>query len=239
MGSIGGLDDREAGKRAEPSRRADRVPLHPRNVHLVMRRPERGTSVPLRVLVDGEPPGDDHGARRRRTGPRNPGPTAVLSADSPAGLDHRPHLRDHLPRPGVEAYVFIFGEAAYSTSSADRYEQPEEPHRMTRGGSSCSRTFSSSVRPSVWSAPRVSSGRRRGSLDQAVPLISITTCATCAPRVISQSQLCPSAPARAYLPRFALISQLTTARLGARARRVHLARGPRPTNIEIDYLPRK
>jgi hypothetical protein len=55
---------------------------------------------------------------------------------------------------------------------------------MMRGGSSWSRAFSSSVRPSVWSAPRVSSGRPRGSLDQAVPLISITTCATCAPRVI-------------------------------------------------------
>jgi hypothetical protein len=118
--------------------------------------------------------------------------------------------------------VFTFGEAAYPTSSAGRYEQPEEPHRMMRGGSSWSRTFSSSVRPSVWSARRVSSGRRRGSLDQAVPLISITTCATCAPRVISQSQPCASTPARTCLPRFALISQLTTARLGERVRRVHL-----------------
>ena len=201
MGSIGGLDDREAGKRAEPSRRADRVPLPP------PRRPSRHAATGARYVraVAGARRWRTSQrrlrARRRRTGPRNPGPTAVLSADSPAGFDHRPHLRDHLPRPGVEAYVFTFGEAAYSTSSADRYEQPEQPHRMTRGGSSWSRTFSSSVRPSVWSAPRVSSGSRRGSLDQAVPLISITTCATCAPRVISQRQPCPSAPARAYLPR--------------------------------------
>lgn len=65
--------------------------------------------------------------------------------------------------------MFTFGEAAYSASSADRYEQPEGPHRMMRGGSSWSRTFKSSVRPSVWSARRVASGRRRGSLDQAVP----------------------------------------------------------------------
>jgi hypothetical protein len=71
----------------------------------------------------------------------------------------------------------------------------------------------------------VSSGRRRGSLDQAVPLISITTCATCAPRVISQSQPCASTPGRPYLPRFALISQLTAARLRERAWRVHL--GPK------------
>jgi hypothetical protein len=35
--------------------------FHARDVHLVMRRRERGTSVPFRVRVDGEPPGDDHG----------------------------------------------------------------------------------------------------------------------------------------------------------------------------------
>jgi hypothetical protein len=110
---------------------------------------------------------------------------------------------------------------------------------MMRGGSSWSRTFSSSVRPSVWSAPRVSSGRPRGSLDHAVPLISITTCATCAPRVISQSQPCASAPVRAYLPRFALISQLTTARLGDRARRVHLGPKTSPHHIEVNYLSRR
>jgi hypothetical protein len=61
VGSIGGLDDREAGKRAEPSRRAIAFRFHPRDVHLAMRQRERGTSVPLRVLVDGEPPGGDHG----------------------------------------------------------------------------------------------------------------------------------------------------------------------------------
>jgi hypothetical protein len=31
------------------------------DVHFVMRQRERGTSVPFRVLVDGEPPGDDPG----------------------------------------------------------------------------------------------------------------------------------------------------------------------------------
>ena len=35
--------------------------FHARDVHLVMGPPERGTSVPFRVLVDGEPPGDAHG----------------------------------------------------------------------------------------------------------------------------------------------------------------------------------
>jgi hypothetical protein len=79
---------------------------------------------------------------------------------------------------------------------------------MTRGGLSCSSALSSSVRPSVSSARRVSSGRLKGSLDQAVPLISITIRATWSPPVISQANrahrrlcTCP--------PRFALISQLT------------------------------
>jgi hypothetical protein len=36
-----------------------------------------------------------------------------------------------------------------------------------------------------------------------------------------------------------LISQLTTARLGERARGVHLGPRTSPANIEIDYLPRK
>jgi hypothetical protein len=77
---------------------------------------------------------------------------------------------------------------------------------MTPGGFPVSRTFNISVRPSVSRACRVSSGRWRGSLDQADPLISTTTCATCAPRVTSQT----STPPRACGPRLALISQLIT-----------------------------
>ena len=154
------------------------------------------------------------GARRRRPHPRaraghRAGPRPARPQAKP---EHPPPARPAHPRAG----------SAHSRGhSTDRYEQPEQVHRMMRGGSSWSRTFSSSVRPSVWRACRVSSGRRRGSLDQAVPLISITTCATSAPRVISQSQPCASTPGRPYLPRFALISQLTTARLRERARRVH------------------
>ena len=51
-------------RRASVLNRADgRIAFrfHPRDVHLVMRQRERGTSVPLRVLVDGEPPSDDYG----------------------------------------------------------------------------------------------------------------------------------------------------------------------------------
>ena len=88
---------------------------------------------------------------------------------------------------------------------------------MTPGGLSWSRTFNISVRPSVSRACRVSSDRRRGSLDQADPLISTTTYPTCAPRVISQSQPRASTPPRTCGPRFALISQpITREYLGAR-----------------------
>lgn len=47
----------------------------------------------------------------------------------------------------------------------------------------------------------MSSGRLRGSADQALPLISITTCATSAPQEISQRQPGASAPAPNVLPR--------------------------------------
>jgi len=95
------------------------------------------------------------------------------------------------------------------TSSSSTNAQPEVPHRMTRGGSCWSRTLSNSVLPSVSSAWRVSSGRRRGSLDLAVALISINTCATWSPQVISHSHPPASTPGRACLPRFALISHVT------------------------------
>ena len=78
---------------------------------------------------------------------------------------------------------------------------------MTRGGLSWSRTSSSSARPSDSSACRVSSGRRRGSLDQAVPLISITTSTAWSPRVMVDSQPLASTPGRSRRPRLAPISQ--------------------------------
>jgi hypothetical protein len=55
----------------------------------------------------------------------------------------------------------------------------------------------------------VSSGRRRGSLDHADPLISIATRATWSPWVISHSHPRAPLPGRASGPMPALISQLT------------------------------
>ena len=98
LGSLRGLDDRERGQPAEPSRGTDRVPL-PRP-----RRPSRPATAGARD-VRAVPSAHRRRASRRRARrrrgrrrPRHGGPTAALSASSPAGIDHRPHVRDHLPR---------------------------------------------------------------------------------------------------------------------------------------------
>jgi hypothetical protein len=82
---------------------------HARDVHLVMRQRERGTSVPFRVLLDGEPPGDAHGLDVDEQGDgtlvqprlyqliRRQGPVT----DRTFGITFL--------APGVEAYVFTFG----------------------------------------------------------------------------------------------------------------------------------
>jgi hypothetical protein len=83
--------------------------FHARDVHLVMGPRSPGTTVPLRVLVDGEPPGaahgldvdeDGHGAvaqQRLHQLVRQPGPISDRT------------LEITFLAPGVEAYVFTFG----------------------------------------------------------------------------------------------------------------------------------
>jgi thiol-disulfide isomerase/thioredoxin len=83
--------------------------FHARDVHLVMGSRSREASVPFRVLVDGAPAGDAHGADVDERGEgtvaeprlyqliRQPGPVADRTFEI-AFLE-----------PGVEAYVFTFG----------------------------------------------------------------------------------------------------------------------------------
>jgi thiol-disulfide isomerase/thioredoxin len=83
--------------------------FHARDVHLVMGPGARATTVPFRVLLDGEPPGDAHGldinergdgtVTRRRLHQliRHPGPITDRTLDVT------------FLAPGVEAYVFTFG----------------------------------------------------------------------------------------------------------------------------------
>jgi hypothetical protein len=82
---------------------------HARDVHLVMGPAARGTSVPFRVLVDGEAPGDAHGLDVDQDGRgalsqqrlyqliREPGPITDRTFEI-VFLD-----------AGVEAYAFTFG----------------------------------------------------------------------------------------------------------------------------------
>jgi thiol-disulfide isomerase/thioredoxin len=84
--------------------------FHARDVHLVMRLREGGTSLPFRVLVDGEPPGDAHGLDVDEQGhgtlvqPR----LYQLIRQQGAIISDRTFEITFLA-PGVEAYVFTFG----------------------------------------------------------------------------------------------------------------------------------
>ena len=83
--------------------------FHARDVNLVMGPPSRGTSVPFRVLVDGEPPGDAHGLDVDEQG------NGTLSQQrmyqlirEPGAITDRTFEIEFLA-PGAEAYCFTFG----------------------------------------------------------------------------------------------------------------------------------
>ena len=99
-------------KRASVLNQADgriTVRFHARDVHLVMGPPERGTSVPFRVLLDGDTPGSAHGVDIDEDGH---GAVAqqrlhqLIRQEGP--IDDRTFEITFLA-PGVEAYAFTFG----------------------------------------------------------------------------------------------------------------------------------
>jgi thiol-disulfide isomerase/thioredoxin len=83
--------------------------FHARDVNLVMGPPERGTSVPFRVLVDGDPPGTAHGLDVDEQG------HGTLSQQRLYQLiRERRSITDRtfeitFLAPGAEAYCFTFG----------------------------------------------------------------------------------------------------------------------------------
>ena len=85
------------------------VRFHARDVHLVMGPPKRGTSVPFRVLLDGDTPGSAHGVDIDEDGH---GAVAqqrlhqLIRQEGP--IDDRTFEITFLA-PGVEAYAFTFG----------------------------------------------------------------------------------------------------------------------------------
>jgi thiol-disulfide isomerase/thioredoxin len=83
--------------------------FHARDVHLVLSPQARGTSVPFRVLVDGEPPGEAHGLdvdeQGRGTAVQ---PRLYQLIREPGPITDRT-FEITFDAPGVEAYVFTFG----------------------------------------------------------------------------------------------------------------------------------
>ena len=82
---------------------------HARDVHLVLRVREHGTTVPFRVLVDRERPGDSHGLDVDEQGCGT-----VIQPRLYQLVRHDGRTTDHtlevdFDAPGVEAYVFTFG----------------------------------------------------------------------------------------------------------------------------------
>jgi len=83
--------------------------FHARDVHLVLRPRERGTSVPFRVLVDAAPPGDAHGLDVDDEGHGIVAePRLHQLVREPGSITDRTFEITFLA-PGIEAYVFTFG----------------------------------------------------------------------------------------------------------------------------------
>jgi thiol-disulfide isomerase/thioredoxin len=83
--------------------------FHARDLHLVMGPPERGTSVPFRVLVDGDAPGSAHGLDVDEHGHGAVAQQRLHQLIRQQGpIDDRTFEITFLA-PGVEAYVFTFG----------------------------------------------------------------------------------------------------------------------------------
>jgi thiol-disulfide isomerase/thioredoxin len=83
--------------------------FHARDVHLVMGPPERGTSVPFRVLLDGEAPGSAHGLDVDEDGHGAVTQQRLHQLIRQQGaIDDRTFEITFLA-PGLEAYAFTFG----------------------------------------------------------------------------------------------------------------------------------
>jgi thiol-disulfide isomerase/thioredoxin len=83
--------------------------FHARDVHLVMGPRARGTSVPFRVLVDGDPPGAAHGLDVNEEGHGTVAEQRLYQLiREPGSITDRTFEITYLA-PGVEAYAFTFG----------------------------------------------------------------------------------------------------------------------------------
>jgi thiol-disulfide isomerase/thioredoxin len=83
--------------------------FHARDVHLVMGPPEPGSSVPFRVLVDGQPPGADHGLDVDEQGHGGVSQQRLHQLIRQRGSISDRTFEIAFSAPGLEAYGFTFG----------------------------------------------------------------------------------------------------------------------------------
>jgi hypothetical protein len=83
--------------------------FHARDVHLILGPRERGTSVPFRVLIDGEPPGDAHGLDVDAQGGGTVSQQRLYQLIRQPGATADRTLEISFPAGGVEAFCFTFG----------------------------------------------------------------------------------------------------------------------------------
>jgi thiol-disulfide isomerase/thioredoxin len=83
--------------------------FHARDVHLVLRPPERGTPVPFQVLIDGEPPGDAHGLDVDQGGHGIVAQARLYQLVREPGSITDRTLEIRFLSAGIQAYVFTFG----------------------------------------------------------------------------------------------------------------------------------
>lgn len=83
--------------------------FHARDVHLVMGPAQRGASVPFRVLVDGQAPGDAHGVDVDENGGGEVTQQRLYQLVRQRGPVGESTFEITFLVPGVEAYAFTFG----------------------------------------------------------------------------------------------------------------------------------
>jgi hypothetical protein len=83
--------------------------FHSRDAHLVLRASEAGAHVPFRVLLDGAPPGDEHGLDIDAQGNGTVIQPRLYQLIRQRGRIGDRTLEVEFHTPGVEAYVFTFG----------------------------------------------------------------------------------------------------------------------------------
>jgi thiol-disulfide isomerase/thioredoxin len=83
--------------------------FHARDVNLILGPPTRGASVPFRVLVDGDPPGDAQGLDVDQEGNGSVTQQRLFQLVREPGRIEDRTFEITFPEPGVEAYCFTFG----------------------------------------------------------------------------------------------------------------------------------